>query len=1771
MTMTRRNLARKLPVLVISLLMLIVCMFQFCAMPIAALSNTANNSSYTVNTTHASATKPYLMYSGTYLTSHVDANNTNVGVAMASSISANLAAHYNANIDKNSAFVHFSVLTDPYIMFNITGTNAAGNEEANFLSHSSSTFNNAIVIYRMAYNSANYYSGSMQAFAFHATEGFSNPYTANNAPMKGMFPYTTTECYMAATFDLTTMTALGGTANMSGYNQFRLDPVTNVNTTGTVNGYNGMYIDSIIFCNSADSDALIRSRLTAIHSLGVAGFSYSYEFKNGSTTVSSGNYSILNPLSTPTAPTKNGYTFKGWKPDYNQVNSWSSSTTYATSFNSNTVSSSPLGGPVVFQAQWDLASYKITFDENGGSTVSDISYTIEDSTAAFPQPTKTGYTFAGWKVTSNDGNWSGTYSPGQGQAAGKYGNVTLQAQWTANNNTVTWNNWDGTLLATTTVASGNTPSYTGSTPTRASTAQYSYTFTGWSPALSAITGNVTYTAQFKQSTRSYTITFKYKDASGNDKTSTPSVAYGSTPTAPDVPTSYDSGGYRYTFTGWDKTIASVTGATTYTAQYSSQKLQYTVKYNANGGSGTMSNSTFDCSTDVTLRTNAFTKTGYSFAGWATSAGGAVVHANSATINRTSTDTYNLYAVWTPITYTVSYNGNGNTGGSTANSSHTYDTAKNLTTNGFTKTGYSFNGWNTKSDGSGTAYANSASVKNLSSTQDATVTLYAQWTANSYEYNIVYKSSSGKALGSTTATFNFGTTNTITAPAKIGYTTPASQSVAWDTAGTKTITFTYVLIEYDITYELNGGVLAAGAPTSYTIEDSFKLPSATKAEDASGRYYFSGWTWEENDTPVTDYTVPAGTYLDLHFVANWLIFDTATGTGTLVIYSPKDRYSIITGNDIATTNIFVSNTNCAITTSSNIMSSGVYNACDATTAFIHYNTVSGDPQLLINLGSKITIDNEDAVYDTIIFIYRPAYANENYSAAGMQFFPARIDGEYGLITEEYSASFDRTYSTYGSSVTPMYQAVSFNIQDLIGPSGADFIDRLRIDPTASVSNNGAYDGMFIDSVVLCSSGDAEGIISDRLYQRQNGIGDKAIPSTYTFKDGDTTLDSGTYSIRYPLTTPDALTKEGYNFLGWRPVTSNAHSWDSTVVYGAELSSNATGVNAYNANGIAGGNVTFIAEWEAITYNIIYELDGGTNNGDNPNSYTIEDAITLKDPTKTGYTFAGWTPSNTIAAGSTGNKTFTATWTINKYTITWYDEDGETVLGTVEVEYGQIPTFTGETPTKDPTVQYTYTFDGWSPDLVPATQDTSYNAVYVQAVRKYTITWKNDDGSLISSSQVEYGETPVFGATPVKSATAQYTYTFTGWSPEIVEVTEDAAYTATFQANLRSYTITWNNYDGTKLTTTTVEYGTVPTYTGETPTRAGDAQYTYTFIGWSPSLEEVTGAATYTAQFDATTNTYTITWKDENGTILETDTGVAYGATPSYDGETPTKAATAQYTYTFKAWSPVVANVTGNATYTATYNATTNTYTITWVDGDGETLKTDTLEYGAMPAYSGEAPTKTATAQYTYTFTGWDPTIVAVVGNATYTAQFDATTNTYTITWKNWDDSTITTTVVEYGTVPTYTGETPTRDSDGVNEYTFNSWTPELVAVTGDAAYTATFTTVLSAKDLTITVNCDIPDQYFVFTVTNTKGLSMEITLKDGESITIVGAQVDTYTITNNAGWSWRLSIAANENSKQIDLSATQSVTFNFTTAENVVFRTQWINSLGYESVTKSKAA
>jgi uncharacterized repeat protein (TIGR02543 family) len=190
------------------------------------------------------------------------------------------------------------------------------------------------------------------------------------------------------------------------------------------------------------------------------------------------------------------------------------------------------------------------------------------------------------------------------------------------------------------------------------------------------------------------------------------------------------------------------------------------------------------------------------------------------------------------------------------------------------------------------------------------------------------------------------------------------------------------------------------------------------------------------------------------------------------------------------------------------------------------------------------------------------------------------------------------------------------------------------------------------------------------------------------------------------------------------------------------------------------------------------------------------------------------------------------TVNKYDIIFVDEDGTTVLLSWKYEYGaQVEDIIKpENPTKPDTPEWDYEFASWSPEFKPVTWNQTYTATYSWTKQKYKVTFYDEDGiTVLWSWEYEYGtdarliERPV---DPTKTETDEYTYTFVGWTPTIENVTTWATYIATYTESANQYTITfdtqWSSTDTgtTKVVTYWETYGELPI-----PTKLGNE-----FLGW-----------------------------------------------------------------------------------------------------------------------------------------------------------------------------------------------------------------------------------------------------------------------------------------------------------------------------------------------------
>ena len=304
-----------------------------------------------------------------------------------------------------------------------------------------------------------------------------------------------------------------------------------------------------------------------------------------------------------------------------------------------------------------------------------------------------------------------------------------------------------------------------------------------------------------------------------------------------------------------------------------------------------------------------------------------------------------------------------------------------------------------------------------------------------------------------------------------------------------------------------------------------------------------------------------------------------------------------------------------------------------------------------------------------------------------------------------------------------------------------------------------------------------------------------------------------------------------------------------------------------------------------------------------------------------------------------------------------------------------------------------------DKITVTKNITLRAVYTIKPQTVTITYHynfTDKDGNYNNATFKDGNHPKNTTATVRSRdyvgfTAPTGYKFLGWAttPDSNTVTYKVGATVFVDANgdndlyavwqVKTYTVTWVDEDGTTLIDQKdYEYGAMPKFEGVEPTKAADAQYTYTFKGWDKDYTEVKGNQTYVAVYEKTTNKYTVKWVDEDGTTLIDQKDYEYGAIPKFEGVEPTKAADAQYTYTFKGWDKDYTEVKGNQTYVAVYEKTTNKYNVTYDLNGGEWTEATNefkYEYKATVEVIKTVPTREG-----YKFSGWRSEEVTIENDA-----------------------------------------------------------------------------------------------------------------------------------------------------------------------------------------------
>lgn len=574
------------------------------------------------------------------------------------------------------------------------------------------------------------------------------------------------------------------------------------------------------------------------------------------------------------------------------------------------------------------------------------------------------------------------------------------------------------------------------------------------------------------------------------------------------------------------------------------------------------------------------------------------------------------------------------------------------------------------------------------------------------------------------------------------------------------------------------------------------------------------------------------------------------------------------------------------------------------------------------------------------------------------------------------------------------------------------------------------------------------------------------------------------------TKETTAAATYTFSGWKSsVTGTEYKWtDPLEVATADM--NYRPVFTTNPRHYT---VTFVDAQNGTNVPVEYEYNATP-------SYEP-----VKDPSaQYSYYFQYWLAADGVSQYAkdaalpavTEATTYTAIWApmINKYSVIW--KNGDEVLETdTKQAYGASVTYDGATPTKAADNNFAYTFDGWSltdggeklSSMPTVSGEMTFYAHYSTTPR-YKVTFANYDGTPLQQGYVTAGDNPTYnGLTPGRVRDLDGYYLFIGWknsngdpftaNETLPAVEGKETYTAQYDYVNELYLITLNNVDGAGATWSgKFGVGSTPFYNRDNndvavmPTKASTAQYEYTFSGWSPALEPVDGEATYTAQFEQKTRKYNITFANLDGNGAEQTIEVEYGETP-VSPVTPERA-TATYTYAFLGWDNTLAPVSGEATYTAQFSetGTPRSFPITFdLDNGVDEPVVVNVAYGEMPVYGGATPTKAGDDANTYTFSGWSPSIAAVTGEATYTAQYTPTIRTYTITFKDHDGTTIKTATLAYGATPA--ADDPYRAFDEVNRkvYTFTGWSPAIATVTADATYTAQYSEMTYVASVTTSGN------------------------------------------------------------------------------------------------------
>ena len=947
-----------------------------------------------------------------------------------------------------------------------------------------------------------------------------------------------------------------------------------------------------------------------------------------------------------------------------------------------------------------------------------------------------------------------------------------------------------------------------------------YTFDGWYEGeekydvYEPITRNLILESKYE--INKYKVRFINEDGSVLQEET---LDYGSTPTyKKETPTKKRTEEYTYEFDKWSPEITKVTGNQEYKATYKATKNKYTVTYINEGKEYHKETALYG---NTIKNVENPTKEGYTFIGWYDINDKKVNHPITVTKNMT------LYSKYEINSYKVSYYNEG--------VKYIEDQKINYGENALkpntdpSKIGYTFKYWSIKENGE--EYEFSTKI-----TKD--INLYAVYEINKYTVTYINE---GTEYHKETAFYGSVVTS-IQDPTKEGYTftgwyTKDNEKISYPITVTENITLysKYEINSYKVSYYNEGKKYIDDQKINYG-ENALK----PNTDPSKIGYTFKYWSIKENgeeyefSTKITEditlYAVYEINKYTVTYINEGVEYHKETaeyGSVVTSIQDPtKEGYTFIgwyNENNEKVTH--------PITVTENITLHSKYEINTYTVSFYHSNEKYVEDQK-VNYG-------ESAVKPSI----DPTKEDYNFSGWVIKGTNNKYDFTSKVTKDiELESSF---------TAKPTY-TVTFKIGNEVILTENVIEGHKATSKEAPYKKGYLFDKWYSDEGLTVENNFDEKIMNNKIiYGKYNEnkhtvtyMNEKEVYYT------EEVLDR--FTAKGPNTNPE---KEGYTF--------KYFSKDKKVAfdYSAEITEDTTLYAVYEINKYT---VTYINEGseyhkEELTYGSKHEK--------------------IEDPFKTGYTFIGWYNENEekveYPITVTKDITLHSKYEINKYTVTFNDEDRIT---TKEVNYNaKVEPVTNQGKTG-------YTFKYWSVEKggeeynfnTLVTENITLYAVY--EINTYKVIFKNYDGSTLQEETLEYRSLPKYkGEAPTREKTKEYTYTFKGWDKEITEVTNNQEYIATYTETKNKYNVKFTNYDGSILQEETLEYGALPVYKGEVPTREKTKEYTYTFKNWNKEITEVTDNEIYIATYTETKNKYTVIYMDRETEYTRKE--VNYGETVS----------------------------------------------------------------------------------------------------------------------------------------------------------------------------------------------------------------------------------------------------------------------------------------------------